>query len=134
MGCPNLAASGKCDSCRRERFKQLDANRPNSDARGYDADFRRLRVLCFQRDAWRCVDCGWEPNVVRDFRLYDLGPPPVEQVLHELRERFHIGERHLHCDHQIPISARPDLRLVLDNLRTRCDTCHGAKTLRESVR
>ncbi len=66
-----------------------------------------------------------------DFRQFELGPAPVEQVLAELRERFSRGERHLHADHQIPITVRPDLRLDLDNLRTRCNTCHSAKTMRE---
>jgi 5-methylcytosine-specific restriction endonuclease McrA len=79
------------------------------------------------------VDCGWEPNVVADFRRFELGPPPVARVLAELRERFSQGEKHLHADHQIPIEVRPDLRLVLDNLQTRCNSCHGAKTMRESV-
>jgi 5-methylcytosine-specific restriction endonuclease McrA len=79
------------------------------------------------------VDCGWKPNVVTDFRRFELGPLPVAQVLAELRERFSQGERHLHADHQIPIEKRPDLRLSLDDLRTRCNGCHGAKTMRESV-
>ena len=51
----------------------------------------------------------------------------------ELRERFSQGEKHLHADHQIPIEQRPDLRLSLDNLRTRCNRCYGGKTMRESV-
>ena len=38
---------------------------------------------------------------------------------------------HLHADHQIPIEQRPDLRLDLDNLRTRCNRCHNAKSMRE---
>jgi 5-methylcytosine-specific restriction endonuclease McrA len=71
--------------------------------------------------------------VVTDFRRFELGPPRVEQVLAELRERFSRGEKHLHADHQIPIEQRPDLRLELDNLRTRCNSCHSAKTMRESV-
>jgi 5-methylcytosine-specific restriction endonuclease McrA len=39
----------------------------------------------------------------------------------------------LHADHQIPVVERPDLRLDLDNLRTRCDRCHRAKTVRETA-
>jgi hypothetical protein len=80
------------------------------------------------------VDCGWEPTIVVDCRRFDLGEAPVEHVLAELRARFHRRARHLHCDHEIPIEERPDLRRDLDNLRTRCNLCHGAKTMRESVR
>ncbi|MGI8746321.1 MAG: HNH endonuclease [Bryobacteraceae bacterium] len=101
--------------------------------RGYDAHHRRLRVLCFQRDGWRCVDCGWEPDLSADFRRFDLGDPPTDRVLAELRDRHNRGERHLHADHQVPIAERPDLRLDLDNLKTRCDACHRAKTNRETV-
>jgi 5-methylcytosine-specific restriction endonuclease McrA len=38
----------------------------------------------------------------------------------------------LHCDHVIPIEDRPDLRLDLDNLATRCDRCHNARTMRQT--
>ncbi len=40
----------------------------------------RLRIFCFLRDRWRCVDCAWEPDVAKDFRQFGLGPPPTEQV------------------------------------------------------
>jgi hypothetical protein len=53
-------------------------------------------------------------------------------VLAELRDRHNRGERHLHADHDVPIAERSDLRLDLDNLRTRCDACHRGKTLRET--
>lgn len=134
-GCPELVDHGspRCPTHQRACYRQNDERRIGSAERGYDAAHRRLRVLCFIRDEWRCVDCGWEPNLVTDFRQFDLGPPPVEQVLAELRERFSQGEKHLHADHQIPIHDRPDLRLSLDNLKTRCDACHRAKTMRESV-
>jgi 5-methylcytosine-specific restriction enzyme A len=133
-GCRALCDAGAyCLEHKRKTQRQHDERRGTSAERGYDADHRRLRVHCFIRDEWRCVDCGWEPNIVADFRQFELGPPPVEQVLAELRERFSQGERHLHADHQIPIAARPDLRLSLNNLRTRCNGCHSAKTMRESV-
>jgi 5-methylcytosine-specific restriction enzyme A len=133
-GCRFLRnAEQYCPDHRRQKQREQDERRGTSAERGYDADYRRLRVLCFIRDDWRCVDCGWEPNVVTDSRRFELGPPPVEQVLAELRERFRQGEKHLHADHQIPIEERPDLRLSLDNLRTRCNKCHSAKTMRESV-
>jgi hypothetical protein len=52
-------------------------------------------------------------------------------VLEELRRAKLAHQRHLHADHQIPIADQPDLRLDLDNLRTRCNQCHSAKTMRE---
>jgi 5-methylcytosine-specific restriction endonuclease McrA len=131
-GCPELTPGGPCELHRRARQREHDERRGSSRDRGYDADHRRLRVLCFQRDEWRCVDCGWEPEIVRVFREVGLGDPPTERVLSELRDRHNRGERHLHADHQIPIEERPDLRLDLDNLRTRCDGCHRAKTVRET--
>jgi 5-methylcytosine-specific restriction endonuclease McrA len=132
--CPELTPGGPCEQHRRVRQREHDARRGTPSSRGYNADHRRLRVRCFQRDGWRCVDCGWEPDLVRDFRKYDLGDPPVDRILDELRARFSQHVRHLHADHQIPIEQRPDLRLDLDNLRTRCNLCHGAKTMRESVK
>jgi hypothetical protein len=67
--------------------------------------------VLFQRDAWRCADCGWEPEIVRLFREVGLGLASVQTVLAELREAFARSQRHLHADHQIPIAERPDLRL-----------------------
>ena len=133
-GCGTLCDGGRyCPAHSRAKQRLEDDRRGTSAERGYNAAHRRMRVLCFIRDEWRCVDCGWEPTVVADFRRFDLGTPPAEQVLAELRERFSLGERHLHADHQIPIEQRPDLRLDLDNMRTRCNTCHGRKTMLESV-
>ena len=130
---PSVRRGAYCPEHRRQILRQQDERRGTSAERGYDANHRRLRVLCFIRDEWRCVDCGWAPNIVSDFRQFDLGMPPTAKVLQELRERFHQGETHLHADHQIPIEQRPDLRLDLDNLRTRCNRCHNAKTMREPV-
>ena len=131
-GCPELSSAGPCESHRRTRQLEHDERRGTSAERGYDADHRRLRILCFQRDGWRCVDCGWEPDIVSVFREADLGALPTDKVLDELRARHNRRERHLHADHQVPIQQRPDLRLDLDNLRTRCDVCHRGKTVRES--
>jgi hypothetical protein len=128
-GCCALVEHGKSKCANHQR--QQDAHRPTSTARGYGVRHRRLRIFCFQRDGWRCVDCGWEPNIVVDFRQFELGEAPTEQVLAELHDRFSRNERHLHADHEIPIRERPDLRLDLANLRTRCNSCHSAKTLRE---
>jgi 5-methylcytosine-specific restriction endonuclease McrA len=132
-GCPQLTNGGPCNNHRRTRQREHDERRGTSSDRGYDAGHRRLRVLCFARDGWRCVDCEWEPEIVRVFRDLGLEAPSSHLVLEDLRRAFAHGQRHLHADHQIPVSERPDLRLDLDNLRTRCDACHRAKTRRESA-
>jgi len=83
------------------------------------------------RDEWRCVDCGWEPEIVRDFRESGLGLPSVEAIIEAGKIAFAKGERHLHADHQIPIEQAEDLKLDLDNYKTRCNVCHASKTARE---
>lgn len=131
-GCSQLTDDGsRCPDHRRARHAQINRDRAYSSAKDYGAAHREMRLRAFIRDDWRCCDCGWEPDVVRDFRQYELGDPPVEQILHELRDRHNRKERHLHADHEIPIQERPDLRLSMENLRTRCNACHSAKTLRE---
>jgi 5-methylcytosine-specific restriction endonuclease McrA len=69
--------------------------------------------------------------VVRDCRLADIEAPPAEVVLEELRRAKVAGERHLHCDHTVPIAVSPGRRLDLDNMQTLCDWCHRRKTMRE---
>jgi 5-methylcytosine-specific restriction protein A len=125
-GCPKLSPNPRCD----QHSYQRERERGKTAERGYDRDHRRLRVLCFQRDNWRCVDCGWEPELVEVFRSFGMGPAPVDKVLEQLRSNYANGARHLHADHIIPIEKRPDLRLDLDNLATRCDRCHNARTMR----
>lgn len=111
---------------------QRDYSYRNTTAcRGYDAAHKRLRVLCFMRDEWRCIDCGWEPEIVKDFREAGLQAPSSEAVLRMLKIAFAKGERHLHADHQVPIDQAEELRLDLDNLKTRCNVCHATKTARE---
>jgi len=127
-GCSKL----NCKEHGRKRlYRELDKRRGTSNERGYDRDHQKLRILCFVRDGWKCVDCGWEPEIVTDFKRFELGTVPVDRVLDDLRRALNSGERHLHADHQIPIQVRPDLRLDLDNLKTRCDKCHNRKTMNE---
>lgn len=123
-GCPNLTdTGGKCSSCRRE----TSAARGTTDERGYGADFRRLRVPCFERDAWRCVDCGFEPDIVRMCREVGLPMPPAQRILEELRLRLRDRRTHLNADHVIPIDQAPELRLELSNLVTRCNRCNVSR-------
>lgn len=131
-GCFNTASRGaRCDACQRAQQAAQDKQRKSPVGRGYDEQHRRLRVLAFQRDGWRCVDCAWRPSIVRDFEQYELGEPLLAEVLEELRKAKNAGEQHLHGDHIVPIEERPDLRLDLDNYATRCNKCHNAKTMRE---
>ena len=113
--------------------RRYDERRGSRIERGYDEHHERLRVICFQRDDWRCRACGWEPDVVRECRLADIDVPPAEVVLDELRRAKLAGERHLHGDHIVPIEGRNDpRRLDLDNMQTLCDTCHRRKTMKEN--
>ena len=126
-GCPRLGHGPRCD----RHAAETERARGKTSERGYDLFHCRLRPLCFQRDNWRCVDCGWEPDLVELYRRMNMGPVPVDRVLDELRRRHNRGERHLHADHIKTIEDRPDLRLDLDNLATRCNICHNARTRRQ---
>lgn len=131
-GCAELVESGGPSRCSEHQHQQSKVYaRGKTAERGYGAEHKRLRVECFSRDQWRCVDCGWEPENVRMCREAGIALPPKDVVLEELRVAFARGARHLHADHEIPIEQRPELRLALANLRTRCDRCHNAKTARE---
>ena len=129
--CGVLVASGRCEKHRVQQQQKQQLERGTTAERGYGAVHKRLRVQCFERDEWRCVDCGWEPELVRIFREADMGIPPTDRVLEELRQSFGRNERHLHADHEIPIYRRPELAEDLGNYRTRCDSCHSRKTDRE---
>ena len=122
-------ASGKtsrCNAC--EQAHQ--AARGTTTARGYDEAHRRLRILAFQRDGWRCIDCAWRPPIIVECEVYGLDEPPLDVILDALRHAYNRGQRHLQGDHIIAIDQRPDLRLDLDNYATRCNLCHNVKTAR----
>lgn len=63
-----------------------------------------------------------------DCETYGLDEPPTNAILNELRLAYNRGERHLQADHEIPFENHPELRLDLDNYRTRCNACHVVKT------
>ncbi len=134
VGCANLVECGKCASHKRVIWRLLARQSGTSTERGYDAKHRKMRVSCFVRDEWKCVDCGWKPDILSDFHRFGLGEPPVERILAELSQNFRARKIHLVADHIIPIQVRPDLRLELSNLQTLCDKCHNRKTLEEVKR
>jgi 5-methylcytosine-specific restriction endonuclease McrA len=130
-GC-GQAVDGACPTCTRQKQKRYDASRGTSTQRGYDKHWRVTRVQALERDRWTCVDCGWKPDIVEMYERLGIPElPPAKAVLEELRVRKLRNERHLHGDHVRTIDERPDLRLTLDNIATRCDRCHAIKTAKE---
>ena len=122
-GCRNDCTGARCDGCERDRRGGTTAER------GYDEGHRRLRVLAFQRDGWRCTECGWRPQLIIDCEQYGIDEPPLDVILDSLRLAYNRGDRHLQGDHILPIEQRPDLRLRLENYSTLCNVCHRIKTL-----
>src|SRR4051812_47487747 len=112
-GCPALIRGGRCARHTRQAERVREEERGTSTERGYDQHHRRIRIQCFMRDNWRCVDCGWEPDLAALYRKFDMGSVSADRILAELRRRYTRGERHLHADHIIPISEQPGLRLDL---------------------
>jgi hypothetical protein len=127
-GAPGLRCPAHPRPVQTEREKRAGKT---TAQRGYDATHKRLKVLAHVRDRWRCVDCGWEPELVRTFREAGMGTPSTERVLEALRVAYAAKERHLHADHHFPIEDKPELANVLDNYRTRCNVCHNRKTASE---
>jgi 5-methylcytosine-specific restriction protein A len=84
--------------------QQSDQLRGNAASRGYDQAWQRLRVLYLaEHPVCECEECQ-------------------------------SGERRLIAaqvvDHRIPISERPDLRLMWTNLRAMSKPCHDRHTAR----
>lgn len=77
-----------------EQHKKKD-QRPSAYRRGYDADWEQLR-----REYLDCI-----PYCERCLRAH----------LYVLADLVH---------HRIPVSVRPDLRLVWTNLESLCRSCH----------
>jgi len=100
-GCSNLTLNRWCDSC----AKPMSADRVPSErsrlsaaSRGYDAAWRRVRLVALQRDSYLCVACLKEGRVTQ-----------AEEV-----------------DHIIPMTSGGE-RLNLDNLQSLCSPCHKNK-------
>jgi 5-methylcytosine-specific restriction enzyme A len=100
-GCPELVAAGICGIHRLERQREQNSRRGKTAARGYDADWRRVRAL-------------------------KLAIDPFCEI-RTLCRGMVAGE----VDHKIPIRDAPELRLEWSNLQSSCHRCHAAKTARE---
>ncbi|WP_184259467.1 HNH endonuclease [Granulicella mallensis] len=98
-GCSELTLSGYCEKhSTTDNLYKYDNHRGSATSRGYDADWRRVRLLALQRDKFICQHCL--PR-----------PVPAEEVHHE-----------------IPINTDPSRRLDLTNLTSLCKTCHSRIT------
>lgn len=73
----------------------------------------------------RGYDTAWQK--VRD--LYIAEHPLCEDCL----EENIVNPEHIEVDHVIPIDVRPDLRLDMTNLRSRCRRHHKRKTDRDKA-
>ena len=119
----------RCPKCTKQRQQATNANRGTSTEQCYDRTHRRMRIQCFERDRWTCIDCGWQPRIVETWaRLGTNRLPPTPAILAELRQRYNARQTHLQADHIVPIEQRPDLRSTLSNYATRCSRCHARKT------
>jgi 5-methylcytosine-specific restriction protein A len=83
-----------------DAIRPYDRWRGSPASRGYDADWRRVRLEALERDKHLCQDC-------------------LEREVLTLATEVH---------HKIPIEIAPELRLELDNLRSLCKPCHSAIT------
>lgn len=102
-GCRGIATNGRFCSSHAESkraTRPYDAWRGSSASRGYDADWRRIRVQALLRDNYECQCC-------------------------KLRG---IVKRATDVHHQITIEEAPWLRLALSNLISLCKECHSSIT------
>lgn len=99
LGCPELTHDGFCDAHKQHRWDN-DRYRGTSASRGYDSEWKRVRVLALKRDKYLCQHCLAAGFVT-----------PAKDV-----------------DHIVPLNIAPERRLDLSNLQSLCRPCHRAKT------
>lgn len=92
-GCGELTTSARCNG----HMRKQDAQRGSTYERGYDADWRRVRVIVLGRDDYRC-------------QLRLTGCTGLATT----------------ADHIVPLSAGGE-RLDLRNLQAACSHCNTAK-------
>ena len=93
-----------CVRHQRQVYRDIDRQRGNATARGYDADWRALRAAYLaQHPLCECDDC--QGGALR------VTPATV-------------------VDHRKPIAERPDLRLEWSNLRAMSKPHHDRHTAR----
>lgn len=110
-GCRVVVSGGKCakhqakaDAARAARMAAMDAARPSSGERGYDADWRAVRRQ-FLAAHPMCLGYG--------------------------RRAGSCGAKATEVDHIVSVAQAPELRLRWSNLRPFCKPCHSARTAAE---
>lgn len=106
-GCRTLVHTRYCDAHQKVFRRRQDERRGNAAARGYDATWRKLRLVQLQlHPLCQCEDC--------DEGRKRLTPANV-------------------VDHIVSIEERPDLRLDLSNLRSMSKACHDRRTAKDQA-
>ena len=106
-GCNALVHTRYCDAHQKAFRRRQDERRGNAAVRGYDATWRKLRLVQLQRHPLcQCEDC--------DEGRKRLTPANV-------------------VDHIVSIEERPDLRLDLSNLRSMSKACHDRRTAKDQA-
>lgn len=93
----------RCNNCQAAWFakhprRPARVGRASREARGYDDDWRKVRLTILERDRWLCYLC----------------------------EKKLIGSDAT-VDHLVPISASPALRLDPANLKACCRACNSGR-------
>ncbi|MFC6644151.1 HNH endonuclease [Granulicella cerasi] len=101
--CSALVASGYCEAHAKPVAQARERWRGTPASRGYDADWKTIRIEALRRDKFLCVHCLALNKIT-----------PAQDV-----------------DHIIPISVDITKRLDLTNLQSLCRSCHRAKTAHE---
>jgi 5-methylcytosine-specific restriction protein A len=99
-GCPALVDNGFCESHRKTENANRERWRGTASSRGYDSEWRRLRLQALIRDKHICQHC-----------LAAGRATSADEVHHILK-----------------IATHPHLRLVLTNLISLCKRCHAKLT------
>jgi 5-methylcytosine-specific restriction enzyme A len=104
-GCPALTSERWCNRHKANKHisRPYDQQRGTSSERGYDSEWRKLRLVALKRDNYLCLEC-----------LKSDRPTQAKEV-----------------HHIIGIDINPNLRLDLDNLASVCKPCHLKLTEQE---
>jgi 5-methylcytosine-specific restriction protein A len=102
LPCAALTTDGFCTAHQQHKNDRF-SYRGTSASRGYDNDWKKLRVVALQRDCHLCQIC------------LKAGRATPAQDVH----------------HILSIELRPDLRLDIDNLLSVCRPCHAIETATE---